>query len=422
MTIEYELTELLDQAVTNLQEGKSSAELAVDPQINAELAPLLFVAETISSSKPIAMPSADELATDRQAFLAELDALSAEAVSPTPLARLTEWTKQSRFAAIWATLSGRGENQMVTLLARAALAVFLFVSAAGVTTVAADNSIPGDTLYPVKLQMEEARLGLTGDSAEKAVLHMRMVAERVAEMEKLAAQGEPIDEAVVNQLQLNLDNALAFAAAAPEAEMSGVLLQIQSMTQSQTNALKQLQTHVAIRDRDRDNIQNAAILTQQANDEAQFGMNQPATFRWRFGHNRPNDAPEPPALLPVPPTIEPPQEPAADDPPGAQNQFGQPEADATQPEITWSRRNAYSPCATDNSCIGDEPALHQHQLKEPPDEPLQVGPGEAGGNPEEPSCNGAGCDAPDAAPQHQQYNNQPEQDAGQSANGNQNGK
>jgi hypothetical protein len=249
-----------------------------------------------------------------------------------------------------------------------------------------------------------------------------MVAERVTEMEKLVAQGEPIDEAIINQLQQHLDNALAFAAAAPEAEMNGVLLQIQLMTQSQTNALKQLQTHVAIRDRDRDNIQNAAIITEQANDEAQFGIDQPATFRWRFGHNRPNDAPEPPALLPVPPTIEPPQGPAADDPPGAQHQFGQPEADATQPQITWSRKNAYSPCATDNSCVGDEPALHQNQLKEPPDEPLQAGPGEAGGNSAEPQCNGEACDASDGAPQHQQHNNQPELSPLQTATATQNGK
>ncbi len=67
------------------------------------------------------------------------------------------------------------------------IAVVLTLSAAGGgTAYASQGSLPGDTLYPVKLATEQARMALPGDDAAKAEWALTFAQRRVEEMEALA--------------------------------------------------------------------------------------------------------------------------------------------------------------------------------------------------------------------------------------------
>ena len=87
-----------------------------------------------------------------------------------------------------------------------ALVVFLAVLLAGSgTVVAADSSMPGNPLYPVKLATEEFRVRLATSDIDKASLLATLVDRRIAEIAYLVDRGEDGRVALVAQrLKLHL--------------------------------------------------------------------------------------------------------------------------------------------------------------------------------------------------------------------------
>jgi len=73
----------------------------------------------------------------------------------------------------------------------AVVSVILVFLVAGTGTVAASTgSMPDDTLYPVKLATERARLGLTRGDIKKARVNVRLADRRVKEIVYLARKGD----------------------------------------------------------------------------------------------------------------------------------------------------------------------------------------------------------------------------------------
>jgi hypothetical protein len=94
----------------------------------------------------------------------------------------------------------------------ASLAVALSVSAAGAVAAA---SLPGDLLYPVKLQLEDVRLQMASPSMRADLLAMQLD-ERLDELELLAANGDWADVAVAAQGAAAAEERLALAAGDPQ--------------------------------------------------------------------------------------------------------------------------------------------------------------------------------------------------------------
>jgi hypothetical protein len=109
-----------------------------------------------------------------------------------------------------------GQRRGMGVLARgvlyASLAVALSVSAAG---AAAAASLPGDLLYPVKLQLEDVRLQVASPSTRADLLAMALE-ERLDELEQLAANGDWAEVAVAAQGVAAAEERLAVAAVDPQ--------------------------------------------------------------------------------------------------------------------------------------------------------------------------------------------------------------
>ena len=91
-------------------------------------------------------------------------------------------------------------------VAVSALAVMILLSSlAGGTAYAAQSSLPGDLLYPVKIGTEDARLLIAGDNSAKAELNLKFSQARLVEMSKLAARDEEKAGLAVNGYQGNLE-------------------------------------------------------------------------------------------------------------------------------------------------------------------------------------------------------------------------
>lgn len=82
--------------------------------------------------------------------------------------------------------------------------VLLVFFLSGGTVLAADGSMPGNPLYPVKLITENVRVSLTGSEEKKAELYALFADRRMAELDYLVAKGKSADiEKVARRLYKN---------------------------------------------------------------------------------------------------------------------------------------------------------------------------------------------------------------------------
>ncbi len=90
--------------------------------------------------------------------------------------------------------------------------VFLFGSA-GMTAYAAQSALPGDALYPVKTGLEETRLALSNNEANRTRLHLSFAERRMNEIAGLIAEGRFMDiELASQEYELHVQEALASVA------------------------------------------------------------------------------------------------------------------------------------------------------------------------------------------------------------------
>jgi Domain of unknown function (DUF5667) len=121
--------------------------------------------------------AADERAVPRDAFAADLrERLMAEAA--------TVLTPQNAGLALPVRTRGKRERRLVAV----ASAAVLIGGTAGMAT-AAQDSLPGEALYPVKRGIEKAELGLSMSSAGRGHDLLRQASDRLDEAQGLVDQG-----------------------------------------------------------------------------------------------------------------------------------------------------------------------------------------------------------------------------------------
>jgi len=177
-----ELNDIFEDCLERILTGGETVEqcLAGYPEYAAELAPLLQTALEAKETLEIA-PSPEFREKARYQILTEL--------------RDIEERKQRRFSLFgwqprWAT---------------AAIAVLVLLVASSGTVAAAGNSLPDQTLYPVKLATERVRLALTPSTLGKAEYYAELVDKRVSEIISMSDKGklkqvEKTTERLNNQL------------------------------------------------------------------------------------------------------------------------------------------------------------------------------------------------------------------------------
>lgn len=111
----------------------------------------------------------------------------------------------------------------------------------GATAFASGNSMPGETLYPVKLEMEDLRMGLTGAPDEQVDLALNQAGNRIDEMIALLGAGESIPEQCFTRLAFNLNLALNLAAGQQDADFDAALTHIHQRLQDQDRTMSNWQ-------------------------------------------------------------------------------------------------------------------------------------------------------------------------------------
>jgi hypothetical protein len=119
-----------------------------------------------------------------------------------------------------------------------ALAVLL---SGGVTVAAAQDDLPNQPLYQVKLFSEDARLWLNTDPQTEVGLLMQLVQTRINEMNALAATGVTPPAQVQERLDQHIQQALQIAAGMEDAKMQGALLKMQTTLREQLQVVNAMQ-------------------------------------------------------------------------------------------------------------------------------------------------------------------------------------
>jgi len=166
----------------------------------------------------------------RARFLSEA-AEYRQAVSPWIKMRQSGWIFQIRKEKF-------AMNALVSLILAASLLL-----GGGATVAAAQDDLPNQSLYQLKLWTENAKMAMTGDPQEQAALLMNMAKTRVQEMAALADMGITPPDQVRERLEQHLHQALQLAANMDEATRNQTLLQLRDCLQTQEQVMQQLQLH-----------------------------------------------------------------------------------------------------------------------------------------------------------------------------------
>jgi hypothetical protein len=171
-----------------------------------------------------------QAASGRARFLSEA-AEYRQAVSPGTHARQSGWIFPIRKEKL-------SMNALVSLILAASLLL-----GGGATVVAAQDDLPTQSLYQLKLWTENTSLSMNADPQEQATLLMNMAQTRVQEMAALAEMGIAPPEQVRERLEQHIRQILQLAENMDDAACEQTLLQLRERLQVQERIMEQLQIH-----------------------------------------------------------------------------------------------------------------------------------------------------------------------------------
>jgi hypothetical protein len=117
------------------------------------------------------------------------------------------------------------------------LAAFLFLGGSGIAAYAAQDSLPDQALYSVKLMGEDAQLSLSIRTQTRLKNLLDFTDRRLGEMAGILARGETVPESVEIRLRTQLQQMLELATGSGDAQMLQMMEQIRLRTQIQLQTL-----------------------------------------------------------------------------------------------------------------------------------------------------------------------------------------
>jgi len=239
----------------------------------------------LAQLKPFPPRDPRAAARGRAQFLAQ-----AEALHP-PVSARSFWRQIG-----WTHLFPRKERFSMPVLVAVVLAIAVAVGGSGVAVYAAQDALPNDPLYAVKLFTEEVQLNFAGDPTARVDTLLEWTNRRTQEIAALGAQGKPIPEQVTNRLEEQTEAALQIAAGMDDATMARVLEQIRTRFETQLQVIAQVQTRAP--EQAAPALQQVQTILAARVQVVQTALSDPQTLREQMRHRlpphpRPTDLPRP---------------------------------------------------------------------------------------------------------------------------------
>ena len=201
----------LSECLEALREGRSDIDecLRRYPEHAVELRPHLLAASKLMAAYGEPTPSEKFARDARERFLVASGERLQEAFDVEPSPSFFVAARVRFLAAAHQMRMARqgGESRIARLfqpharaMASAAAVLIAALSFSTYTVASADNSLPGDWQYPVKLQTERVRLALAFSDGSKRGVKLDIAEERAREIEQLTRRGRIIGPGVLDRL------------------------------------------------------------------------------------------------------------------------------------------------------------------------------------------------------------------------------
>ena len=200
------------------------------------------VREVLEFLRNVPAPSSEVLAHGRRTFLTQAHQLLPQAVSPDDSVRHKGW-KATFQAWLFQIPIKRKEISMASLINIIIAFTMVFAMSAG-TVSAAQESLPGSTLYPLKLTWEELQLSLISDPEKRVAQELITAQKRLQEALQLASQSEDIPLQLAERYKSGLDLAFTTTSGLNEPAKTQVKLHFQEQLNIQQQMLEQIMTHI----------------------------------------------------------------------------------------------------------------------------------------------------------------------------------
>jgi hypothetical protein len=136
------------------------------------------------------------------------------------------------------------KRMVLSIVAILVLGITFLFGGSAMTVLAAQSSIPGDTLYPIKTSLENTRLSLASSAAARAELQLQFAERRLNETQSLVAEGRFQNlMPVTAQYEEHIQKALAemeLIAESDPALAASLMVQITNSLEGYTNLLGEL--------------------------------------------------------------------------------------------------------------------------------------------------------------------------------------
>ncbi len=233
---------------------------------NEELDPRL--AELLGELKSVPERDPRAVMRGKNKFLAEAVSLS-----------------ESRRHSGWTTIFQIKKEKFAMNLLVSALVIAGLLFGGNATVAAAQDAMPTEALYQVKLLAEETQLFFNTDPATEVDLLMQQAQTRTQEMAALNEQGVIPPDALMIHTQDRIHQALEVTSTLDETEVTDTLLQIRDQLQTQDQLLSQLQDGTCA-DCEPILLQTRDMLRDQLGD-VEDGLADPAGFIYRHRNGMP---------------------------------------------------------------------------------------------------------------------------------------
>lgn len=175
-----------------------------------------------------------EAARLKQAYLVQANTLRQSVSEPSTYNRVNERSKQRRI--FWFIQ----QRPLFRFIAAGLIALVILFVGSTFTVSAAQASLPGQALYPLKSWSENVRLALVLSPQLRLNLVLKYTNRRMDEISQLISSGQTFDEQTSDRFQQELDDALQLAAQLNDTQIQSALIQIRNHAESQGMTVQQL--------------------------------------------------------------------------------------------------------------------------------------------------------------------------------------
>jgi hypothetical protein len=242
------------------------------------------LADLLDELRPVPARDLQVAARTRAKFMFQVDSL------PRPKHRATIDGLFSAFKR-----KGLAMNTAFALL----LVMAILLTGAITTVYAAQDDLPTEMLYPIKLETENVKLWLNPNPQARIDLLINMSQTRINEMLSLNDMNIAIPEITSNRLEQHIQNALQIAANFDNADMQLELSRIQSVLQAE----EQLILHAQVSNNTSQTMARTQEMLQTRLSLVENGLTDPNGFRNSIrneGQKQPQPTPTNSATQPVP--------------------------------------------------------------------------------------------------------------------------